>query len=189
MFTITVYGLDQYAVGHYSKDHLENLAQLFETKKENVMFVASDAYVFHAGVEQTSWQALIKIEAPSKFKPLEEKVSYYILSTIVDFTIHARVVFEYFDSHSEHEFMNDKYPRFIKEENLVNVEESEEDEELYEGNIFEGMEKKLEEAYREDTHHCHCHEEGHECHCEDDECDCGDDCECDDEHCHCHDKH
>jgi len=176
MITITVYGLDQYAVGHYSKDHLENLAQLFETKKENIMFVASDAYVFHAGVEQTSWQALVKVEAPSKYKPLEDKAATYILRTIIDFAIHARVVFEYFDSHSEHEFINDKYPRFIKEENLVNVEESEEDEELYEGNIFEGMEKKLEEAYHEGHHHSH-----------DDRCECGDECDCEEGECHCHD--
>ena len=32
-----------------------------------------------------------------------------------------------------------------KEENVVNYESEEEDGELYEGNIFEGMEKKLEE--------------------------------------------
>ena len=192
MIIITVYGLDQYTVGHYSKYHTENLAQLFETTPENIAFIASDEYVFHNGVEQTSWQALVKVEAPEKYEVLEDKAAMYLLRTLKEFSIHVRVVFDYFHSHHEHEFVNKDYPRYIKDDNLVNVEESDEDEELYEGNIFEGMEKKLEEAYNEGHHHCHCHDEGHECDCEDGECDCDeDDCDCDEEegHCCCHTKH
>ena len=180
MIIITVYGLDQYAVGHYSKNHSENLAQLFETKVENIAFVASDEYVFHNGVEQTSWQALVKVEAPEKYEVLEDKAAQYLLKTLSEFSIHVRVVFDYFHSHHEHEFLNKSYPRYIKEDNLVNVEEDEDDDELYEGNIFEGMEKKLEEAYNEE-HHCHCHDE--DCSCDEDECDC------DDDDCCCHTKH
>lgn len=188
MIIITVYGLDQYAVAHYSKNHSENLAQLFETKVENIAFIASDEYVFHNGVEQTSWQALVKVEAPEKYEILEDKAAQYLLKTLSEFSIHVRVVFDYFHSHHEHEFLNKSYPRYIKEDNLVNVEESDEDDELYEGNIFEGMEKKLEEAYNEGHHHCH--DEDHECDCEDGECDCNEeDCDCDDEHCCCHTKH
>lgn len=176
MITITVYGLDQYAVGHYSKEHTKNIASLFETKEEEIVFVASDAYVFHKGVEQTSWQTLVKIDAPEKYEPLEDKIATYILKTFVDFTIHVKVTFEYFHGHHEYIFVNKDYPRYIKEDNLVNVEESDEEEELYEGNIFEGMEKQLEEAYKDG---CCCHDHEHECDCEDGECDC-------DEHeCHC----
>ena len=29
MITITILGLDQYTIGHYSKDHTKNLADLF----------------------------------------------------------------------------------------------------------------------------------------------------------------
>ena len=174
MIIITVYGLDQYTVGHYSKHHSENLAQLFETDVENIAFVASDEYVFHHGVEQTSWQALIKVSSPEKYEPLEEKIATYLLKTLTEFSIHVRVVFEYFHSYHEHEFTNKDYPRYIKDENLVNVEESDEDE-LYEGNIFEGMEKKLEEAYKDSY--------GHHCDCEDDDCDCKEG------ECHCSHKH
>ena len=174
MITITVYGLDQYTVGHYSKDNTENLAQLFETKEENIVFVASDEYVFHKGVEQTSWQALVKVSSPEKYEPLEEKIATYLFKTLTEFSIHVRVVFEYFHSHHEHEFTNKDYPRYIKDENLVNVEESDEDE-LYEGNIFEGMEKKLEEAYKDSY--------GHHSDCEDDDCDCKEG------ECHCSHKH
>ena len=179
MIIITVYGLDQYTVGHYSKHHSENLAQLFETDVKNIAFVASDEYVFHHGVEQTSWQALVKVEAPEKYEVLEDKAAKYLLKTLSEFSIHVRVIFDYFHSHHEHEFINGSYPRYIKDDNLVNVEESDEDDELYEGNIFEGMEKKLEEAYNEGHHH-HCHD-GH--------CDCGEDCDCDDDDCDCEEGH
>ena len=179
MITIRIYGLDSYAVGHYSKDHTENLAQLFETKEENICFVASDEFVFHKGVEQTSWQALITVIAPEKYEPLESKIATYLLKTLTEFSIHVQIVFEYFHGHHEHEFTNKDYPRYIKEDNLVNVEEEDEDDELFEGNIFEGMEKKLEEAYNEGHHHC----------CDDD-CDCDeDDCGCEDGECSCKHKH
>ena len=181
MISIVVYGLDPYVVGHYSKDHTANLAQLFETKEENIAFVASAEYVFHKGVEQTSWQTLVKVEAPEKYEVLEDKIAKYLLKTFSEFSIHVRITFDYFHSHHEHEFVNKEYPRYIKDDNLVNVEESDEDDELYEGNIFEGMEKKLEEAYREPHDHCHCGED--HCDCEDGECDC------DDDECCCHTKH
>ena len=177
MITIRIYGLDSYAVGHYSKDHTENLAQLFETKEENICFVASDEFVFYKGVEQTSWQALVTVIAPEKYEPLEKQVANYLLKTLTEFSIHVQIVFEYFHGHHEHEFTNKDYPRYIKDENLVNVEEDDEDDELYEGNIFEGMEKKLEEVYHE----------GHHCDCCDDDCD--DDCDCVDEECRCGHKH
>lgn len=179
MIRITVYGLDQYTVGHYSKEHTANLAQLFETKPENIIFVSPESYVFHNGVEQTSWNAVIKVDAPEKYKVLEAKVAKYLLETLKEFSIHLSLQFEYFHSHHEYEHVNKDYPRFIKEDNLVNVEESEEDNELFEGNVFEGMEEKLEEAYRHD--HCEC----------DEHCDCGEgECECDGEHeCRCGHHH
>ena len=180
MITIRVNGLDSYAIGHYSKEHTENLAQLFETKEENIVFLTSDEFVFHKGVEQTSWQALVTVIAPEKYEPLEEKVAKYLLKTLTEFSIHVQIVFEYFHSHHEHEFTNKDYPRFIKDDNLVNVETEDDDDELYEGNIFEGMEKKLEEAYNEGHHH---HNHDH-CDC-DDECECDGDCDCEDDDCCC----
>ena len=186
MISITVYGLDAYIIGHYSKDHTANLAQLFETKEENIVFIVSDEYVFHNGVEQTSWQTLVKISAPEKYEPLEDKVATYLLKTLTQFSVHVQIVFDYFHGHHEHTFVNKDYPRFIKEDNVVNVEEEDEDEELYEGNIFEGMEKKLEEAYHEGHHHhegCRGHDHDE---CDSEDCDC-EDCDCDDDCC-CGDK-
>ena len=56
MITITIYGLDQYTVGHYSKIHTSNLANIFETDEDEILFCTPNNYVFHNGVEQTGMQ-------------------------------------------------------------------------------------------------------------------------------------
>ena len=179
MITISIYGLDQYTVGHYSGEHTANLAQLFETSEDNISFYSPNAYVFHNGVEQTSWNAIVKVNAPEKYEVLEQKVAKYLMETLKEFSINLSVEFYYYHSHHRYEHVNKEYPRFIKDENLVNVEESDEDE-LYEGNIFEGMEEKLEAAYAEkEAHQFHCDDDHCECDCDDEECECGEhECHC-----------
>ena len=166
MVTISIYGLDQYTVGHYSKDHTKNLANLLEVKEDDVSFYAPDAYVFHNGVEQTSWNAIVKVNAPEQCEANEEKVAHYLLETLKEFSVHLQVEFFYYHSHHHYEHINKEYPRFIKEDNVVNVEDEqyEEGDELYEGNIFENFEEKLKEAahLKEEKEHEHHHD-----------CDCG----------------
>ena len=168
MVNIIIYGLDQYTVGHYSKNHTKNLANLLEVKEDNLSFVASDAYVFHDGVEQTSWNTIVKVSAPEACEANEAKVAKYLLETLKEFSIHLQIEFSYFHKHHYYEHVNKEYPRFIKDDNLVNVEdeEYEEGDELYEGNIFEGFEEKLKEAANLKAHE---HEE-EECHDHDCEC-------------------
>lgn len=166
MVTISIYGLDQYTVGHYSKDHTKNLANLLEVDEDDVSFYAPDAYVFHNGVEQTSWNAIVKVNAPEPCEANEAKVAKYLLQTLKDFSVHLQVEFYYYHRHHHYEQINKDYPRFIKDDNVVNVESEdyEEGDELYEGNIFEGFEKQLEEAANirqqdkkeEHDHDCDC---------------------------------
>ena len=184
MITISVIGLDQYVVGHYSKQHSKNLAALFETSEDNISFIAPDCYIFHNGVEQTSWNSIVRVTAPRQFEKLEANVAKYLLKTLKQFSINIRVEFFYFDKNHCYEFVNNEYPHFIKEENVVNVEEGEleEGEEIYDGNIFEEFAPEL--SKKEEGGHCHCHD--------DCDCDCGDDCDCDDDcdcECSCHHKH
>lgn len=168
MVTISIYGLDQYTVGHYSKDHTKNLANLLEVSEDDVSFYAPDAYVFHNGVEQTSWNAIVKVNAPEPCEHNEEKVAKYLLETLKEFSVHLQVEFYYYHKHHHYEQINKEYPRFIKEDNIVDVESEEynEGDELYEGNIFEGFEEKLKEA-------AHLREQGEEEHHHDHDCDCG----------------
>jgi len=167
MITISILGLDQYVVGHYSGDNTKNLANLYEVSEDDISFYAPNCYMFHNGVEQTSWNTLVRVHAPERFKVFESKISHYLLNTLKNFSINVAVEFFYYDEHHRYEYINESYPRFLTEDNLVNVEEEElgEDEELYEGNIFEGYEDKLEEAYKEseecDDEECKCHHHHH----------------------------
>lgn len=175
MVTISIYGLDQYVVGRYSKDHTANIASLLEVDTKDVVFYSPNAYVFHNGVEQTSWNTIVKVNAPEECEKLEDKVANYIIKTLKEFTIHLVVEFTYYHKHHRYEFVNKEYPRYISEENVVNVEdEYEENEEIYDGNMFEGFEEKYAEM------HPHSHDE--ECDCDEHDHDCGEECHCGHKH-------
>ena len=159
MVTISIYGLDQYVVGHYSKEHSANIASLLEVEDDDLVFYSPNAYVFHNGVEQTSWNTIVKVNAPEECEKLEDKVANYIIKTLNEFSIHLVVEFTYYHKHHRYEFVNKEYPRYISEENVVNVEDEEyhEGEEIYDGKMFEGFEEKYEEAHHDcDGEHCKC---------------------------------
>ncbi len=148
MITIDILGLDQYVTGTYSKNHSKNLASLFECSVDDISFYAPNSYIFHDGVEQTSWNTIVRIHAPERYVVFEKKIAKYILETLKEFAINISIEFYYYELEHHYAYNNEKYPHFLSDDNLVNVEEEtlEEGEELYEGNIFEDFEKKLEEA-------------------------------------------
>jgi hypothetical protein len=130
MITISVLGLDQYVVGHYSKDHTANLAQLFECEEDDVSFYAPNAMMFHNGVEQTSWNTLVIVRAPEKYEAVEQRAADYILRTLSEFSINVEIEFAYYEEEHHYEKINDDYPRFIAGDNVVSTEE---DPEYHEG--------------------------------------------------------
>lgn len=165
MITISVLGLDQFVVGHYSKEHTANLAELFETDAEDINFYAPSSMIFHNGVEQTSWNTVVRVLAECKYRAVEQNVADYLLKTFSKFSIHVQVVFDYYEEENEYERINEEYPRYITENNIVNADEEEDEcdedcdeanprdradldinnpDELYLGNAFEGFEEKIE---------------------------------------------
>ncbi len=171
MITISVLGLDQFVVGHYSKEHTANLAELFETDSDEINFYAPSSMIFHNGVEQTSWNVEIRVLAECKYRAVEQNVADYLLKTFSEFSIHVQVVFSYYEEENAYEKINEEYPRYITESNVVNTdsdyeEEEEEDEyseanprdradldinnpdDIYLGNAFEDFEEKLKEKHK-----------------------------------------
>lgn len=122
MVTISVLGLDQYVVGHYSKENTANLASLFEIDENELNFYAPESMVFHEGVEQTSWNTIVIVHAPKRCQAVESKVADYVIRTLSEFTINLEVNFDYFDEARHYEHINSAYPRFIDENSVVNVE-------------------------------------------------------------------
>ena len=149
MISLTVYGLDQFVVGKLSHEMTSALADLYEVDKEEILFIAPENMVFHNGVEQTSWNALVKVDAPKKVSVLQEDAARLIMNLIKGPTIHVQVVFNYFSQDNFYESLNEDYPRYIENENLVNfdedydenIEEGEGDDQIFTGDIFKDFNK------------------------------------------------
>ena len=173
MITIEIIGLDHFVVGQYSREHLDNLAQLFETEAGAINFVSTENVLLHNGVEQTSWNALVHIKAAAKFEPFEKAVAEYLMTTLKTFAINVVVEFFYYHNHSHYESIHPTYPRYIEVSQVKDItfEEEEhdhchEDEEaeahddaeldpqdeaqIYLGNAFEGFEEKLQAAQKKE---------------------------------------
>lgn len=149
MILFKVYGLDQFVVGNYAKEHTSNLAKLFECHEEDIMFYAPNSFIFHKGVEQTSWNTVIEVLLPNQYHTLQENVNKYLVKTFSLFAINLHIVYTYYDRHHLYEYLNPKYPRFITDANLVKAEPEEvseddllDEEKVYTGDIFKDFDKK-----------------------------------------------
>lgn len=145
MITLTVYGLDQFVVGKLSQEMTRNLADLFEVSEDDVNFIAPNTMVFHKGVEQTSWNCLVKVNLPKKLSVLQNEAAELIMQMVQGPTINVAVEFYYYSQDNRYERINDDYPRFITDDNIVDVEEfddstyveGEGEDEVFTGDIFE----------------------------------------------------
>jgi hypothetical protein len=187
MITVSFLGLDSYVVGRFSKDATKKLAVLLRTSVDEILFYAPDSFLYHEGVEQTSWQALIKVDMPTSKAKYAKDVAEFLLDETEDFIIHAQVEIRFFDDANVYKRINREYPLFLTGDQLENEEEENELDEdgnpypdLYEGNVFAGHEEDLKHGATPG-----------EC-CEGEDCDCKDGCNCEDEHdenCHHHHEH
>ena len=149
MITITIYGLDQFVVGQLSRELTPLISKLYEVTDDDVSFIAPQAMVFHKGVEQTSWNILIHVCAPKKVAVLQEHMAELMLHGIGDVAIHVSVEFYYYSQDDRYQKINESYPRFLSQDNLVDVddeypediEEGEGDDQIYTGDIFADLNK------------------------------------------------
>ena len=133
MITLTIYGLDQYIVGRLSREMTHNLADLYEVSEDDINFIAPNNMVFHNGVEQTSWNALVRVHLPKKVMVLQDDAAKLIMDMIQGPTINVAVEFYYYSEDNRYEKINEDYPRFITDDNLVDVEEDYEETQYIEG--------------------------------------------------------
>ena len=145
-----MYGLDQFVVGNLSRELTPLVAKLYEVDESEVNFIAPNSMVFHKGTEQTSWNILIQVNAPKKVSVLQDQMAQLMLHGIGEVAIHVAVEFTYYSQDNRYTKINPDYPRFISDENLVglddeypeDIEEGEEDDEIFTGDIFEGLKDK-----------------------------------------------
>ncbi len=148
MILIKVYGLDQYIVGNYSKENTKNLAKLFESKEEEIMFYSPNSYIFYKGVEQTSWNTVIEVVCDEKHHPLQANITKYLIESFKLFTINIHIIFTYTHSHHIFEHFNKEYPQYIEDKNLVKVDNENlddvditDEDQVYTGDVFKKFKK------------------------------------------------
>lgn len=133
MITLIFYGLDQFVVGRLSRELTPLIAKLYEVEEDEVIFIAPNNMIFHKGTEQTSWNLLIHVHAPMKVSVLQNMMADLLLNGIGEVAIHKTVEFYYYSQDNRFQKINENYPRFITEDNLVDVDTDHDDEDLEEG--------------------------------------------------------
>lgn len=156
MITVSILGTDPYLVRQISKELTSRLADIYECKKDDINFYAPECLFIHDGVEQNTWNVLVRVHAPLKVKVMEKDVAKIIHEFMKDACINLAIEFYYYSQDNRYEFIDDTHPRFMTEDNSVEIsdddsledelhDERDEDgyEEPYLGNIFEDFEKKM----------------------------------------------
>ena len=147
MVTINIYGLDQFVVGELSQRISRDIAKIYEMDEDEIHFIASNNMVFHNGNEQTSWRVFVEVNAPKKVEVLQEQMCNLLVHYISEVAIHLEIVFKYFSIDHYHKSLNNNYPLFLEDKNIVNMEqeysedmeEGEGEDEIFTGDIFDGI--------------------------------------------------
>ena len=149
MIVVNIYGLDQFVVGDLSVALGKDLAKLYEVDEDEINFIASNNMVFHKGAEQTSWRVIVEVDVPRKLEVLQPQARDIIVHHISQVAIHVEIRFEYYLSDHHYLHVNEQYPLYLEEQPSVEVEteypddieEGEGEDEIYTGDIFEGLNK------------------------------------------------
>ncbi len=155
MITISIIGVDPYLVRQISKVMTSKIASLYEVSKDEINFYAPECLYIHDGVEQNTWNVLVKVNAPLKVKVLESDAVKLIREFMKDACINLAVEFYYYSQDNHYEFIDNSQPRFMTEENSFEMvdeeeyddeeecEETSEEEEPYLGDIFADFNKQV----------------------------------------------
>lgn len=143
---IDFYGLDMYIVSELSVDIEKKLASLLKIKIEDIIISATEATLFHQGVDQNAWNTVIKIKLLKSLQPLQTDIANTIYKVIKAHTIHVNMIFEYIEQFHEVLFISSDYPRFVTEQNEVDLVAADvgPNTDIFNGNAFAPHQKAIE---------------------------------------------
>lgn len=148
MITISLYGIDPYLARPLSRVMTSKIADVYEINQDEVNFFAHEGLLVHDGVEQNTWNVIVKVNAPLKVQVLEKQIVVLFKEYMKDACVNFSIEFTYYSQDSRYEFINKEFPRFMNEENSFYIDEDEadeddeENEEPYLGNAFADIEEK-----------------------------------------------
>ena len=138
MITISLLGLDPFLAQRVSHDIHEKLMELFGCHSEDLLVYGPESYLFHDGVDQTNWHALILVKAPIRYEKAQAAVAAFLVKHLQEQVIHVVIEFEYYEEKFRVASYNPDYPRFVSEANQVEVITPKQDtsKEVYQGDVF-----------------------------------------------------
>lgn len=173
MITISFLGSEKYLDSNLCLRIQAGLAGIYETDQDEIMFYAPESFLIHGGVEQTSFQIFVEVEAPKGCVAVEKQAAAFLRKVLKEISVHSRLLFRYYEPEHEYIDIDSDYPRYMTADNTVKFsdesadeEESEEDEEEpYLGNAFAEVEEHFpsapESGEEKHEHECCCGHGGH----------------------------
>lgn len=147
MITITILGIDPYLLTQISRYATEKIADIYECSKDEVDFFAPEGSLVHDGVEQNTWNILVRVHAPMKVKVMENQAVKILHEYLKQVCVNMSIEFYYYSHENQHNFFSSDHPRFMTEENSIvedeEVFQNEEGEEPYVGDIFEEFNEEV----------------------------------------------
>lgn len=148
MFIITLKGSDVYLAGEIEKNLTPKISKLCRINENEIILHAVDGFIYHDGIEQTSYNLIVKIECSRELEKFENELVKLFFEVLKNYSVHTRIYFDYFTERKVYENINKDYPLFINSTNMVDVEtdkfdEIDENVEIYDGNIFKDYENIL----------------------------------------------
>lgn len=144
MIIVTLKGADVYLANEIERALLPTLSKAYSVEEDEIILHAVDGYLYHDGMDQTSFNLIVKVEAEEKYMLNEKESAKSILEAMKNYAIHTRLYYAYFKKENYYENINEEYPLFINSKNVASFENEEESNvEVYDGNIFEDYEDEL----------------------------------------------
>ena len=127
MIIVTLKGADVFLSGEVERALFPTLAKVYNVDENELILHAQDGYLYHDGMDQTSFNLLVEIVAPEDYVDSEEMVASILMESSKNYSVHVRILFSYYDSTHYYERVNKDYPEYITEMQKVEVDESEYD--------------------------------------------------------------
>ncbi len=151
MITVSLLGMDYYQAIDVTKKIHNRLVEIYRCKDEDLVFFAPESFLIHDGIEQTSFRLNIRVEAPDMYMDRESEVKEALFDALKDVAIHFRLLFTYFEPEHEYLKIDDTYPEYMTEKNVVKAEtDDEHDHDHEEDDDDDSYSEEYEEPYMGD---------------------------------------
>ncbi len=147
MVLVEVFGIDPYSLRQVSKDLTPKLSEVCEVSKDEINFYGTEGLLVHDGVEQNTWNIVIKVVLLRRLQVIQKEISKLLVEYFKDIAIHVTVIYSYYLQEEKYVYKNEEYPLFLTEKNIVEEDDEFEDDDniddIYTGDAFKDFKDKV----------------------------------------------